>query len=438
VAARKSDRRDSEIEIVRRSAGDRAAWYLVAATMLVPPLFVSLSGKDAFRFPKELIFLAAAVILGAIILCAALLSDPLGRDARWPPGVRAVLVACLLWSALTAVLSANIALSSASLLYATAAAMIFTASFLVLQGRRVIALTVVLAPAVINAVVAMLQRLDLWTPFHLESAPTPHTRTIALLGNTNDVGMFLTAPAIVAAALTVVSRRRVVPAVITGVLLGGIVASETVGAIVATGAALFTLAFALRRRATVVIAAVVIVGSAIFIRVSPQRWVAAEARLSEAAHGNLDRLLSGRVLPFYAAWRMFARHPVFGVGPGAFRFEFFDEKIATEIAHPELLGRHIENYGEVHNEFLQVLSETGLPGLGLFIAALAIVARTSRRKPDEGSPIERRFTHRVGLPLAVGIAVLCLSAFPFRIAAATGSILFLTAAALAWSHDAIA
>jgi O-antigen ligase len=418
----------------RESISDRIVWWLVLATTLFLPLIVQTAGKDAFRLPRELALIAAAVILAAVIVCTAILGHASGRNVRWDRWTAVIAAAALMWSATTAIVSANIALSVSALLYAAAALVLFVASYQAMQNRSAMALALVLLPAVVNAIVAVLQRLDLWTPFGTATPLAPHVRGIALLGNTNDVGMYLFGPALVAATLAAATRKWIFAAA-AALLLAGIAASETVGAMAAVSAALFVLLYRLRPKVAVVAAIVVVLFGATVIGLSPRRRGAAQVRLSEAAHGNFDRLLSGRMLPFYAATRMFVRHPVFGVGIGAFRYEFFDEKIATEIAHPELMGRHIENYGEVHNEFLQIASETGLPGLALFLFALFHLGRVSFRPAPNGR-LENKIAQTMALPLAVGIAVLSLSAFPLRIAAATGNLAFIVATVVAWGVHA--
>src|SRR5207253_6451338 len=61
--------------------------------------------------------------------------------------------------------------------------------------------------AIINAVVYLLQELELWSPFKTSTAASEHLARTALLGNPNDVGSYFVAPALGAAALALSQRR---------------------------------------------------------------------------------------------------------------------------------------------------------------------------------------------------------------------------------------
>src|SRR5262249_22582205 len=250
-------------------------------------------------------------------------------------------------------------------------------------------------------------------------ASAPHERTIGLLGNSNDVGMFLAAPAIAAAALAISSKKyRVIAIVIAVVLTCGLLASETLGAIAAICAGLFVLHFRARPAVAIAVTVSVVAAGAAFVRLSPPRWAKAQTKLAAAMRGDVDPLLSGRLPAFLAAWRMFREHPISGVGLGCFAFHYFEKKIEIETEHSFLMDRHAENFGEVHNEHLQILAEGGLPAYAIFLFALWVVASVSFQTPKaEGD--KAHFVETLGAPLAVTVFVLALSSFPFRTAAAT-------------------
>jgi O-antigen ligase len=76
------------------------------------------------------------------------------------------------------------------------------------------------------------------------------------------------------------------------------------------------------------------------------------------------------------------RRPLTGIGPGNFPAEFVDARLAAEIR----TGRRYVNplltssYGEAHSEYLQALSDFGVPaGACAIAAAMLLLASTARR-----------------------------------------------------------
>ncbi len=418
---------------------DRLSWLVVSLTTFALPLVVSLTGKDPFRLPKQLFLEASSIILATIAICATILGAPLAVH-RQPRSLRLVIVAALLWPSVTALTSTNRMLSVFSLVTVASATMLFVAAYNAASHRSIAVLYVALAPALINAVIAVAQWTNMWDPLQTAAARPPHLRAVALLGNPNDVGMFLVAPTLAAFAFAVASETHRLGAGIVGaVLASGVMASETLGALAALSTGLFVLFFRQRPRLAVTGAFLTILLLGASLSLSPTRWSAARSKFSAAARGDLDPLLSGRLAPFFAAWRMFLEHPIVGVGPGCFAFHYFEAKVANEMKHPSLINQRSEvppNFGEVHNEHLQVLAEGGLPAYGIFIAALVVLARPSFRSCDAGTEARTRFAYHLGFPLAVSIFVLSLSSFPLRLAAPTQNTLMFCAMALAWSKDA--
>ena len=416
---------------------ERISWLIVAITTTMLPLAVTLSGKDVFRLPKHLLLEASGIVLASVAICSMLIANPLGRGKRWDQTLLVVVGAVMLWSAVTTLTSTNRILSIFSLVTVAAATMLFVATYDTVQSRSLAVLYVALAPALINAVLAIAQRTAVWNPFTLDGEQTARLRTTALLGNPDDVGMFLVAPTLAAAALAIASKRHRVPAIIIAmVLVCGMLASETLGAIIALSAGLFVLILSIRPRVAVIAALVALLLGTGFVRLSPARWSATRSKIAAAARGDVDPLLSGRLPAVLAAWRMFHARPLYGVGLGCFAFHYFDERIAVEMDHPSLLNRSVVNFGEAHNEHLQILAEGGLPAYGIFIVALLLLARISFRKIEEDGDARSVFAHRIALPLAVSIFTLTLSSFPLRLAAPTANTLFFCAITMAWSANA--
>src|SRR5262249_37710262 len=105
-----------------------------------------------------------------------------------------------------------------------------------------------------------------------------------------------------------------------------------------------------------------------------------------------------------------------GVGPGCYRYEFYDYKIRVEDKHRSLTlaSTRAGQFGEAHNDHLQTMAQTGLPGYLLLLAAGGLAARSSfsRRRPS----IEGRFARLAALPLVVGFMVNAMPQFPLELA----------------------
>jgi len=420
------------------SFADRLSWLIVSATTIFLPLFISRGGKDIFRVPKHLLLHASGIALATVALCATIIGVPFAREKRWSPPLLALIGIGLFWCSVTTLLSTNRVLSIFSLITAAAATMLFVAAHNAVQNRSVVAIYVALAPAVITAMIAIAQRTAIWNPFAMDEKEDPMRRAIALLGNPNDVGMFLVAPALAATALaTAVSKHRLGAAVIAALLTCGLLASETLGAIAALSAGLLTLFLAIRPRIAVIVALAMLVLGSTALRISPEQWQKTRSKFSAATRGDLDLLVSGRLLAFRAAWQMFLKHPISGVGPGCFAYHYFDTKVALNRMGYGIQRNFLDpNFGEVHNEHLQILAEAGLPAYAIFIAALIVLARPSFRNDTAKADERFSFARRLAMPLAVALFVLALSSFPLRLAASTANILFICAATLAWSQDA--
>jgi O-antigen ligase len=151
----------------------------------------------------------------------------------------------------------------------------------------------------------------------------------------------------------------------------------------------------------------------------------------------LNETLSYRVPPFLAAWRMFTAHPLVGVGPGCWSLLYFDYKIAVERDHPALFhsGQGWSNFGEVHNDHLEILAETGVPGYILFVSALLFSASHSFRTADRDLDTNRdltRVARLLAFPVSAALFVLCLAQFPLQLASTTSAFAFVFATTLGW------
>ena len=390
---------------------DRAAWWLIVSAVVVVPLFVSLRGSEAFRTPKESLFIAIGLVLAVFVAAR-------GAIARTPLTLLAL--AAVVWTAVATIFSANRAISVRTFVWVVAAAAFVVAVDVFGRKRSPLVIAVPLIPAAINAVMFLLQRFHVWNPMRFPDEVPDQFRYTALIGNPDDVGSFLVVPAMVAIALAVVDRRRRALWVPVSALIVAGLATGRLTSLIAVGGGLLAIGFLRSRRAAAIASVAVVVGGiALVIGYAPmrERW---QTIVSGIRAHDYAAASSGRVTPFIAAAEMAKDHPLTGVGPGCFGFEYFPYKVAVERSHPHLRATYSTNfnYGEAHNEYLQTVAEEGLIGLAIFIAAIVILARTSRRAADDD------IVRTLGLPLAVAIAILCLAHFPLHLAAPTIVLLY--------------
>ena len=411
----------------------------LALGLLIISVYVSKASDDPFRLPKELAFRTEAILL---LLLGVFFATERGRS--WgdllrgiPPAVWGLCIAIALWTAITTYTSQNRPLSEESLVTVFAAIVIFLATRRLAPHLPLLAFDLCLIPVVINAVMTVLQEYHIWNPFLFPPDVTGHTQTTALLGNPNDVGAFIVGPAVatVVAATAVRGWRRWTYIAIMPVILAGLIATGTRTALIAFTAGV--IAFVLIRpwRQALAAAAILLIVLGVALRPSTRVGQALRELVVAARQRQYNVLFSERLVPFLTAFEMARQHPAVGVGPGCFKYEFMDERLAVDQRYPPAWTRGWrENYGETHNDHLQVTAETGLPGYALFLASAVIVAIRPRRTPDDTpDPPERVFGHGLRIPLVVTFLVLCAAQFPLQIAAPR--LMFLTLAALATGWD---
>lgn len=155
-------------------------------------------------------------------------------------------------------------------------------------------------------------------------------------------------------------------------VLVGLLASGSRGGILAVAVGLTVLAWAWSRRhaAAGVLAAIGVVLAASLVWLEPDHLT--RAFETRGLGGDRLRLWMDVV-------RMFPDHPLLGVGFNAFSTAY----PPRQHVHPDLW------FGEVHNEYLQVLLETGIAGAALALAAFGVllvscVRRSGRSTLDAG------------------------------------------------------
>jgi len=183
-----------------RRFAERAIHFVLAAGLIVIPM-IFCNGADAFRLPKELVFRAEGILL---LMLAAFV----GVRPRWKRPEFVLAAVIVGWSFITTAASTNRLLSIDSLITILAAAVIFIATCLAAETVSIIAVDVLMIGCCVNSVMVLLQELKIWTMLPPSAEAATHYGSVGLLGNTNDVGTFLAAPAIAAIVLAVDGRKR--------------------------------------------------------------------------------------------------------------------------------------------------------------------------------------------------------------------------------------
>ncbi len=400
------------------------------------PLTVSLGGKDGFRLPKELLFRLEIVIILALGLagaaCHAIPTIAAAVRARPSPLLLAAMA--LVWVAVVTATATVPLLALSSYLTFVSIMLLFTATYALAARQQLDAIHAVFWPAAVNSIIAVITAITGWHPL----VDHPYDRAFGLLGNPNDLGAYLVVPALAGVTLSTLARdRRWRYALLSCLLVGGLLASQTLSALAAFSVGLGILAgtqMSQKPRVAVAIAvAIAVLATLGAIALFRQRVI---TMTKAVAMGDLDRFVSGRLISNTAAFYMWLDHPLLGVGPGCFAWQYYDYKIRAEESNPRLLiaTARGSNFGEVHNDHLQILCETGLPGYALFIGAFFLLVRV--RFSDEAPTDERaRFARTFTPVMAAAVFVLMLGQFPLQLVSCVSALQFTSALCLRWGRS---
>jgi O-antigen ligase len=409
----------------------------IIAAFLAGPFIVS-GGLDSFRLPKELFFEACAILAAGALSIQFLFEGAALRRrvvaVRW----EVALAACaVLWTTVATALSTNRAISAQSLLWVASAGVLFVATVIAARSWSVGgAASILLVPAVLNAATAVLQRLDIWSPVHaLDQSLSLRYRTTAFIGNADDLGCYLVPSLVIALALGSAQRGRLRVGCFsaTAIIGAGILASGSFGAMISVIAAASAMALLAGGRQKLRMAALgLVVALAALAIVKPLR-----ERLTSTAiairNADFMAATSNRVPAFMSAWAMFRSRPLIGLGPGTFHWWYMPYKMELNHKYPALTDADLENFGEAHNDHLELLAVAGLPGYAIFLSAMARLGRLSLRGETTGR-LATDLVRVCALPLSLAIFILTLTQFPLELAAPLGAILQSAALCVAWGQ----
>jgi putative inorganic carbon (HCO3(-)) transporter len=176
-------------------------------------------------------------------------------------------------------------------------------------------------------------------------------------------------------------RLRLLAAGASLLILGGLLLTFSRGAAVGLGATLVLMVLLREikfRQILVVLAAVTaVVALAIpdyVTRLSSLQGVTRISTTDES--GYPDRAVLGRATENLASWYTFLDNPLIGVGPGVY-FREYSQEYANRLGL-----RYLESERRGHSLYLEMAADTGIIGLGAFLAmvltALAYLYRNAR------------------------------------------------------------
>jgi O-antigen ligase len=408
--------------------------FVIVATVVLVPLCVYPFAKDAFRLPKDLLFRAFAIEILAFALTRFIIQRPVSWRETLRDPVVALVAACTAWAAFASLMSPGHASAPRELARIAGCAIFFVAAILLPRAWTLGAAFAVAVPGVINAAIAMSQALRIWSPMVTDGAG--RLNVVGLLGNPNDVGVYLMPIAVLCCGVARVSKGKQRAAFIaaTVVTAGGIIASLTVTALAASAVAVFVL-LARSRRALIIGGLASLAIAAVACIVFPgiaERAFDTGAFLKSGAY---DRIVSGRTIAMMSAAAMVKDSPLIGKGPGGFGDEYFDYATRLIERFPAMFENSMTrgvNFGEVHNDHLQILAEYGVIGYGLFLASIVVIWRRVRRS-RRGTTDEERCAALIGDAFFVSLLFLMAGQFPLALTSSAMTCLFITALLLRWS-----
>ena len=230
-------------------------------------------------------------------------------------------------------------------------------------------------------------------------------RFVGLEGNPNDLAAQLVPAIVFAGALLTQSRRLIVRAALVAtivVLTVAFAATQSRAGLFAAGAVVIAAALMVkrqRRRALPTIALVAAVAGAWFA-LSPS----ALSRVTSLGDGG-----TGRTTLWLVAWRMAKNYAPEGAGLNNFRV------LAPDYVRQPGSLRYVQQIDKphvVHNAYLELLAETGVIGLSLFLAVAGACLAAAHRAAVAFERLGRLDLARLSYAvLLAGLALLAVQVF---------------------------
>lgn len=399
----------------REPLGQQLGLLMLWLLVLVTPLLISPSAKEAFRLLKGLA--SGWLALASLFFFAWEVRQ--AGTIRWSdlwrrPAVRVVLPVLVVATASFAASSHPFHVRAGLAdLWIGAAALVGWS--LALEPRRLQRLLLgLLVPASLLALLGIVQFHGIFQPLQFTGISyDPRLAVTSLAGNPGDLGAYLVLPGLI--AQWAVFRRRGWTRILAGVALAlclyAVVLTQTLAALAAlvVGSALLWALLLPRRQAALLFGGGAALALVLALAVAPLR-VRIAAKAEQALSGDWNSVLTGRLDGWRAALWMVREHPWTGVGHGAYRPEYVPATNALLDRGVQMYPLHIQPvFANAHNEFLEAVADWGLLGIVALAWGLWVLVASLRRAPkDEGQAL--------AWAGVAALAVLSFVYFPFRIA----------------------
>jgi putative inorganic carbon (HCO3(-)) transporter len=204
-----------------------------------------------------------------------------------------------------------------------------------------------------------------------EESAADLARVTSTIGDPNVLAAILVAGFSLAGAAIFALRGLPGPRLVAGLAaalcLGALFLTGSRGGLVCFGAALLVAVLIAGRWRAKLALIVVLVAAGSLAYFSLYAPPEIRERLGNATQGEVQQQ-EGRFTLWAVGWRVAQDEPVIGIGAGNFK-----EVSARYVLEPGTVfrtDRVIDNPGGVHNTYLQMLAETGVIGLALYLAIL--------------------------------------------------------------------
>ena len=391
---------------------------LWAAFALVPLVFVP-GLADEFRLPK---LAATELLLGGACLALILRGsiDTSSERARAYLWTTVPFVSVAFASVLFGDHGAHGRIALWSLLFGWLVGLCWSGRRLTLE--RV--LWMMTPPAVVVAVLAIVQALGWWSPIVVEEGRR-RLQVTSTVGNAGELASYLVLPAIFAAWRSLrawdhgeAKRHRFGWPLVFVVLLVAVTATQTATALllVAAVVGLLVATQPVHRLARVGLLGAAVIGVGAILLSPVANRIA--GKLGELTRGEWADLTTGRTDGWMVASELLREHPLLGVGFGGFAAEYTTTKIEMAERGVSFFGKHVgqSTFSNAHSEPLEVAAEMGWLGLLTLVWLAAVLVyglvRGRQSKPS-GEAREQWLLRAAILVSMVGLAV---TYFPMRTA----------------------
>jgi O-antigen ligase len=409
--------------------------WISASFLLIIPLAVTPGLIDRYRVIKESLSRAEGIGIAFVFVIALLYSGTSRfREMLRERALVMIAGAGVAWMLLVTLLSTHRGYSAGSLVTFMTFVLVFAGTWYAAPRMPLWVLDLLVPVVLINTTLVILQLYRIWQPFPSTRKIPYNLTATGLLGNPNIVGSYMVLMTIVfvSAALRCRGPRRWWLAFGTLCAVAGVLVSQSRSAVVALVAGLLLLAVGRSvKRAAIAVAAV-----ALLLAIGVALRTPAVMRLVELpktiSKRGLTFAVSGRVLPLLTGLSMARDRPILGFGPGTFGYHYMPYAVPALVNVEIPRGIVSLNFGEAHNDHLQVIVETGLPGYALFLATIFLLVRTVRK--GEGNAARSRVAAAMVLPLAGTLLVLCLAQFPLYVAVTRHLLATMAGLLVGWSR----